>query len=76
MPWPAHDNISLRKVSQSYFACWTQALNLVSMGETPESCLKLYDHMLKKLVAYKQVLISIANAAKEEFDSYINHVVK
>lgn len=46
------------------------------MGEVPEGCIKLYDHIMKKLLKYKQILTSIANAAKEEFDSYINHIVK
>lgn len=46
------------------------------MGETPESCIKLFKCMLKSLVKYKRKLPSIADATKEKFDYLINHVAK
>ena len=46
------------------------------MGETPESCIRLFKCMLKSLVKYTRKLPSIADATKEKFDYLINHVAK
>ena len=56
--WVIRDNINFlatlcQHSADHYFAHCTKAMNLVNVGETPESCIKLFDRMLKKVVDYR-----------------------
>ena len=61
---------------QSFFAYCTRALNPVYMVEKPESYKSLFDNTLQKLVDYKQVLLNIADFAKQEFNCFLTLVAK
>ena len=61
---------------QSFFAHCTRALNPVYMVEKPESYKSLFDDTLQKLVDYKQVLLNIADFAKQEFNCFLTLVAK
>ena len=61
---------------QSLFARRTRALNPICMAKKPESCKVSFDKKLQRLVEYRQVLLNIADFARQEFDCFLTRVVK
>ena len=60
----------------SHFARCCRSLNPVYMAEYPETCKKLFDKILEKLVISKHVASTQADAAKNEYSNFLQTVVK
>ena len=60
----------------SHFARCCRSLNPVYMAEFPETCKKLFDKTLEKLVICKHVPSTQADAAKNEYSNFLQTVVK
>ena len=60
----------------SHFARCCRSLNPVYMAEYPETCKKLFEKILEKLVICKHVTSPQADAAKNEYSNFLQTVVK
>ena len=60
----------------SHFARYCRCLNPVYIAEYPETCKKLFDKILGKLVICKHVASTQADAAKNEYSIFLQTVVK
>ena len=60
----------------SHFARCCRNLNPVYMGEYPETCRKLFDKIVEKLVICKHATSTQADAAKNEYSNFLQTVVK
>ena len=60
----------------SHFARCCRSLNPVYMGEYPETCKKLFDKIVEKLVICKHATLTQADAGKNEYSNFLQTVVK
>ena len=60
------NHLLTKSLINSHFARCCRSLNQAYMAEYPETCKKLFDKILEKLVIYKHITSTHADAAKNE----------
>ena len=61
---------------QSHFARWARALTPIHMVESPDSCRKLFNHILQKLVYTQHITSEFADESKVQYVAFLQNIVK
>ena len=61
---------------QSHFARCARAFNPIHMAECPDSCRKLFNYILQKLVNTQHISFEFADESKVQYAAFLQNIVK
>ena len=70
------NHITTKTLVRSQFARCARALKPINMAQNPESCRRLFDVILKKLISNKHFTLSVWDECQQEYALFLSTKVK